>query len=149
MLLNWLIGTTPEEVGIALFDFFSIGHITFGIGIFLLFSFFYTIQTKRGITPYFSLLFVYICTFCVLLIWELLENTLFVSLGIKFEGRLDSWMNILTDLIMGAFGGLCTWFLCYQFVERDKNINVYYAFGLTCFAIWFIFFFILRFFTLN
>ena len=149
MMLNWLIATTPEEVGIAWLDFFSIGHITFGIGVFLFFSFFYTIQTHRGITPYFSLLFVYICTFSILIVWEVLENTLFVGLGIKFEGRLDSWQNILTDLVIGNVGGLCTWFFCYQIVEKDKNMKGYYAFGITGFTIWFVFFFILRFLTLH
>ena len=49
MLFNWLIATTTEEVGLSWFDFYSIGHITFGIGIFLFFSFFYTIQKYKGI----------------------------------------------------------------------------------------------------
>ena len=60
MLLNLWFATTADEVGISVFDFFSIGHICFGIGLFLFWSLFYTIPKKKGRIPIFSLLFVFI-----------------------------------------------------------------------------------------
>jgi hypothetical protein len=43
MLSNWLLATEISEVGLSWFDFYSIGHLCFGIGLFLFFSLFYTV----------------------------------------------------------------------------------------------------------
>ncbi|MHA1688385.1 MAG: hypothetical protein ACTSYC_06080 [Promethearchaeota archaeon] len=147
MLFNWLIATSIDEVGISWFDFYSLGHICFGIGVFLFFSLFYTIPKHQGKIPIFSLLFVFICTFTVLIIWELLENLLFIEFGWKFEGRADSWQNITTDILFGVMGALITWLYCYLVFEKDKKLWLYYLYGLLAFGIWLVFYFIGRYIT--
>jgi len=149
MLLQDLIATDPSQVGIAWFDFYSIGHICFGIGVFLFFSLFYTIPKHKGNKPIFSLLFVFILTLIILLLWELLENTLFIVLGWKFEGRMDSWANIFTDILMGILGAGIAWLVCHLVFVKDKNIWGYYIFGLIAFGLWLGVFIILRALTLT
>ena len=132
MLFVDIIATDPSMVGLAWLDFYSIGHICFGIGLFLFFSLFYTIPKKHSKTPIFSLLFVFILSFACIILWEVLENFLFIELGWKFEGRPDSWQNITADIIIGMFGCLV------------KNIWAYYIFGIIGFGLWLVVFIILR-----
>ena len=149
MLFNEWFATTIEEVGQSWFDFYSIGHICFGIGLFLFFSLFYTIPKKRGKIPIFSLLFVFICTMICVILWELVENTIFYDLGWKFENRRDSWQNITTDIIFGALGGLGTWLFAYLIFEKDRNAWGYYIFGILGFTLWISVFIVLRYLTLK
>lgn len=147
MILNEIIATTTSEVGNSWLDFYSIGHICFGIGVFLFFSLFYTVPKAKGRTPLFSLLFVFILSLIVLIIWEIVENTLFLMIGLKFENRMDSLQNIFTDVIFGIIGCLGTWLFAYLTFEKDKKIWPYYSFGLISFGIWIGIFIILRYLT--
>ena len=149
MLFVDLFASDPSQVGLAWFDFYSIGHICFGIGVFLFFSLFYTVPKNKGHTPIFSLLFVFICTMIIIIIWEVFENTLFIEIGWKFEGRADSWQNITTDILVGAVGGLGSWLFCYIIFVKEKNIWAYYIFGIIGFAIWLVVFIILRIYTIT
>ena len=144
MLFADLFATDPSMVGIAWFDFYSIGHLCFGIGVFLFFSLFYTIPKHKKKTPIFSLLFVFILTLGILILWEVLEHSLFMDLGWKFEGRPDSWENITTDLLIGTFGGIVSWIFCHEVFVKDKNIWSYYIFGVLAFTVWLVVFMILR-----
>ena len=144
MLLNWFFAEIASEVGKSWFDFYSIGHICFGIGLFLFFSLFYTIPKKHNKTPVFSLLFVFILSIACIILWEVLENILFIELGWKFEGRLDSWQNITTDIIIGILGSLISWLFCHEVFVKDKNIWAYYIFGIIGFGLWLVVFIILR-----
>ena len=150
MLLNCIVGLTTEEAGLCWFDFFSIGHLCFGLGTFLLFSLFYTIPKNNGKLPIFSLLFVFILTLIALIAWEMIENTIFIDLGLKFEERPDSWQNITTDLGIGIIGALINWLAAYEIIENKegKGISWYYISGAIAFILWLIFFFILRYFTI-
>ena len=76
MLFVDLFATDISMVGIAWFDFYSIGHFCFGIAVFLIFSLFYTIPKNKGYKPIFSLLFVFICSLIILVVWEAIENFL-------------------------------------------------------------------------
>ncbi|MFX1419884.1 MAG: hypothetical protein ACFE9N_13280 [Promethearchaeota archaeon] len=147
MILNEFFATVVDEVGISWFDFYSIGHICFGIGVFLFWSLFYTIPKKKGRIPIFSLLFVFILTVVCGVIWEILENTLFLNLGWKFESRPDSWQNMTTDVILCAIGGLGTWLFAYLIFEKEKSAIAYYTFGIIGFAVWISVFIILRYLT--
>ncbi|MFW9948244.1 MAG: hypothetical protein ACFFBZ_02495 [Promethearchaeota archaeon] len=149
MLFVDLFATDPSQVGLAWFDFYSIGHLCFGIGVFLFFSLFYTVPKNKGNTPIFSLLFVFICTMIIISLWELLENTLFIKIGWKFEGRADSWQNITTDILIGAVGSLGSWLFCYIIFIKEKNIWAYYIFGIIGFALWLVVFIILRIYTIT
>lgn len=147
MILNEIIATSIEEVGVSWFDFYSLGHITFGIGVFLFFSLLYTIPKMHDNDAIIKLWLVFIITVGVLIAWELLENIVFIEIGIKFEDRMDSPQNITTDLILGSIGAIGSWIFAYEIVEKDKNIWGYYIFGIIAFAIWLIFFFIGRYIT--
>jgi hypothetical protein len=144
-----LIAMDPSQVGIAWLDFYSIGHLCFGIGTFLFFSLFYTVPKKRGKVPIFSLLFVFICTVAVLILWEVVENTIFIDIGWKFEDRLDSWQNITSDIICGMLGSIASWIFCHEVFVKDRNIWGYYIFGILGFSIWIVVFIILRDYTLS
>ena len=149
MLFVDLIATDLSMVGIAWFDFYSIGHFCFGIAVFLIFSLFYTIPKHKGHTPIFSLLFVFICSLIILVLWEALENFLFLNLGWKFEGRPDSWQNITTDIIIGSIGGIVSWIFCHEVFVKDKNIWAHYVLGIMGFSSWLVVFTILRAFTIT
>ena len=144
MILNEIIATTTSEVGVSWLDFYSIGHICFGIGVFLFFSLFYSIPKARGDTPILSLLAVFILTFIILIAWEVIENTLFVILNLKFENRMDSPQNIFTDMVFGIIGALCAWIFAYVSFEKERKHWPYYIFGLISFALWIGVFIILR-----
>ncbi len=149
MLFECIIGFTIEEAGICWFDFFSIGHLCFGLGTFLIISLFYTIPKHKGNVPIFSLLFVFILTLIVLIAWEIVENVVFVAIGWKFEDQPDSWQNITTDLIIGVIGAIINCVAAYETVDKweGKGIRWYYFTGVIAFVIWLVFFFILRYFT--
>jgi hypothetical protein len=149
MLFVDLFATDPSMVGIAWFDFYSIGHFCFGIAIFLIFSLFYTIPKHKGKTPIFSLLFVFILMILLLILWEFLEYFVFLDLGWKFEGRPDSWQNITTDLLIGTFGGIISWIFCHEVFVKDKNIWAYYIFGIIGFSLWLVVWYVLRYFTIT
>jgi len=149
MLLNDFIATTVDEVGISWFDFYSIGHICFGIGVFLFFSLFYTIPKKKGRIPIFSLLLVFILTIVCAIIWEIIEHTVLLNLGLKFENRADSLQNMTTDIFLCAVGGLGTWLFAYITFEKEKSAVAYYTFGIIGFGVWISVFIILRYLTLH
>ena len=144
MFFNEFIAETIGEVGISWLDIFSIGHFCFEIGVFLFFSLFYTIPKNKGHVPIFSLLLVFILTFIVLIAWELLENLLFIEIGWKFEGRLDSWQNITSDIVIGVLGALISWLFCHLIFTKGKNIWAYYIFGIIGFGLWLGVFIIVR-----
>ena len=149
MLFNEFIATEITEVGISWFDFYSIGHICLGIGLFLFWSLFYTIPKKKGRIPMLSLLFVFILTIVCAIIWEIIEHTIFLDLGWKFENRPDSWQNMTTDILLCAVGGLGTWLFAYLIFEKDKSAFGYYTFGIIGFGVWVSIFIILRYLTLH
>ena len=148
MILSEIIATNASEVGQSWFDFFSIGHICFGIGIFLFFSLCYSIPKARGDTPILSLLAVFILTFIILIAWEVVENTLFIDIGWKFGDR-DSPRNILTDIVLGTIGALSMLLWAYEAFEKDKKHWPYYVFGLIMFVIWLLVFGVFGFLTLS
>ncbi len=149
MILNEIIATKTSEVGVSWFDFFSIGHICFGIGVFLFFSLCYSIPKSRGDTPILSLLAVFILTFIILIAWEVVENTLFLDLNLKFDNRPDSPQNILTDIVFGTIGALGSLLWAYEAFEKGKKHWPYYVFGLIMFVIWLLVFSIFRLLTIS
>jgi hypothetical protein len=153
MLSNWFIAESVEEVGLSWFDFFSIGHICMGIGIFLIFSLFYTIPmskeegTSQILLPLWA---VWVITVLAGIAWEFIENILFYELGIKFENRLDSIPNIITDILFVGVGGLGSWLFAHLvFSSPHRKIWPYYVFGLIGLGLWIGVFLILRYITLE
>ncbi|MBY9006549.1 MAG: hypothetical protein KGD63_07300 [Candidatus Lokiarchaeota archaeon] len=151
MLYNWLIAQDVSEVGISWLDFFSIGHICMGLGIFLLFSLFYTIPMSKSngsAQVKLPLWCAWIITIVMAIIWELIENILLYDLGLKFEGRRDSTANIITDIILVGMGGLGMWIFGHLVFKYHKKVWPYYVFGIIGLALWIGVFLILRYFTL-
>ena len=94
MLFNAIFATDVLEVGISWFDFYSIGHLCLGIGLFLFFSLFYTIPKKHGKVPIFSLLLVFILTVILAVVWEIVENIV-----VLIESQNDALIrNMIVDL---------------------------------------------------
>ncbi len=147
MIINWFLATTTEEVGVSWFDFYSIGHVCFGLGVFLFFSFLYTIPKQRGNDPLVPLWLVFVFAIVILIGWEFLENIIFIEMGIKFEGRLDSAQNIATDLILGTIGALLNLYAAKDIIDKNKDLKGYYITGIVAFSIWLLVFIILRYVT--
>ncbi|MBD3196981.1 MAG: hypothetical protein GF317_18150 [Candidatus Lokiarchaeota archaeon] len=151
MILNWLIADNIDEVGLSWFDFYSIGHICMGIGIFLLFSFLYTIpmtKTEDRSQVHLPLWGIWLLTLLMGIIWEIVENVLFFELGIKFEGRKDSLQNVFTDILLVGVGGLLTWLFAHLVFKYHVKTWPYYVFGLIGLGLWIGLFLILRYTTL-
>jgi hypothetical protein len=105
------IGLLEDYVGRSPWDYYSWGHIAFGIGAFSIFSLIITlwelIVGPATMPWYFILLFVLI----VGVFWEIFENTVLWRLGVKYENRKDTFINAFFDIVFVLIGGLATWLL--------------------------------------
>ncbi len=149
MLLNQIVATTIPEVGISAFDFYSFGHICMGIGIFLFFSLFYVVPMLHGTSdkPWLKLWMVWAITFAIGIAWEFFENIVLYDMGLKFEGRRDSIINSISDIILVGIGGAGSWIFALHIINEYKNPWGYYLFGLIGFGLWLGLFIILRYLT--
>ena len=106
-----IVATSKSQTGKSPIDYFSWGHVNLGIGSFILLSLINALPSYFEdeliiFIPYWIML---VLVLVVAIVWEIVENTLFVSIGIKFEGRRDSFKNALWDIIFGIIGGLAIW----------------------------------------
>lgn len=76
----------------------------------------------KGETPYVALVLVFVVTLALLILWEVIENTLFVEIGWKFENRRDGPLNIFTDILFGTLGAIGTWLICHYVFVKEKKI---------------------------
>lgn len=105
------IGTVEDYLSRSPWDYYSWGHIDFGIASFLLLSLLITI-TEALIGPaiidwWLLMIFVLI----VGVVWELLENTIIYWWGWRPLNRRDSWINAIWDIIFVCIGGAVMWLL--------------------------------------
>lgn len=110
-----------------------------GVATFLLVSLINTIPSLfEGMLiymiPYWLML---VLSFIVAVVWELMENTLFVDIGIKFEGRRDSFLNATWDVIFVCLGSLIMWIIKGVMVNMVgvHLIPAYYILGIIGFMI--------------
>ncbi|MHA1343972.1 MAG: MFS transporter [Promethearchaeota archaeon] len=120
-----ILGQTTDEVGRAAIDYFSWGHIGMGIVAFLLLSLINTVPSYVThmliyIIPYYIMILLVII---IAIVWELLENTLLLEWGFKFEGRQDSLENATWDIIFVVIGGLVMWIFKGLIVNIWGNSN--------------------------
>ncbi|MGQ4873613.1 MAG: hypothetical protein ACP6IY_06000 [Promethearchaeia archaeon] len=142
-----IVGTDKDEVGRSPIDYFSWGHVDMGIATFLLLSLINTIpslidKTLIYIIPYFLML---ILVLIVAIVWEILENTLLLEWGFKFEGRRDSFVNALWDIIFVIIGGLYMWIvkgILVNIIMGVKGIPIFYIIGIISFIVVLVAFFI-------
>lgn len=97
------IAKDSEDVGISPLDCFTWGHIAFGVLSFLVFLIF--IQAL-SLEPGYLLGWSLILTLLLIGIsWDIIENTLFIGMDLKFENRRDSTINIFSDVFFVFAGG--------------------------------------------
>ncbi|MFX1391646.1 MAG: hypothetical protein ACFE9Z_16395 [Promethearchaeota archaeon] len=105
------VGLLEDYVGRSPWDYYSWGHIAFGIAAFSIFSLIINLWElfvgPATLPWFFILLFVLI----VGILWEIIENTIVWRLGIKHENRRDSFINAFFDIVFVLIGGLATWLL--------------------------------------
>ena len=105
------VGLLEDYVGRSPWDYYSWGHIAFGIGAFSIFSLIITLWElyigPASLAWYFILIFVTI----VGIGWEIIENTILWKLGVKYENRKDTFINAFFDIVFVILGGLATWLL--------------------------------------
>jgi hypothetical protein len=138
-----------DDVGRAPVDYFSWGHINMGIVTFLLWSLCNllpsaVVGTLLPIVPFW---FSIVLTIVVAVVWEIMENTLFIDLGIKFEGKRDSLTNAIFDIIFVIVGGLVMWgikSLIVNVIMGVDGIVIFYIVGVITFVAVLIGFFIGR-----
>lgn len=143
-----IVVSTKGETGRTAIDYFSWGHINMGIASYLLLSLINTIpswvtQTKVDIIFWWVML---VLTIVVGVVWEIIENTLFIKLGIKFENRRDSLVNATWDIIFAIIGGAYVWGIKGLMVNLIGVylIPAFYIVGIVSFIIILIAFFISR-----
>ena len=143
-----IVAETKDETARAPWDYFSWGHVDMGIGSFLLLVLIniiptYVDQALVYIIPYWVML---VLTICVGIVWEIVENTLLVHTGLKFENRRDSFVNAFWDVIFVSIGALYIW------IVKGIMINIlgvhlileFYIVGIVSFIVVLIAFFIGR-----
>ena len=96
--------TQKKDISRAAVDFFSIGHIMMGQ---LFFWISYMLFTWPGGPEFFNItLERWDILFSVIvgIAWEPLENVVLFKMGFKFEGKLDSWLNAIFDILFWTLG---------------------------------------------
>ena len=143
-----VVAETKDQTGRAPWDYFSWGHVDMGIASYLLLSLINTVpswltQTKLDTIFWWVMLVV---TIVVAVVWELMENTLFIKMGIKFENRRDSLANATWDIIFAIIGGAYVWGIKGIMVNLIgvQLIPAFYLVGIVSFIIVLIAFFIGR-----
>lgn len=141
------ITTSKDEVSRAPIDYFSWGHLNMGVVVFLLWSMVNLLPSLANgfmtdILPYgISVLL----TFVVAVVWEIVENTLLLDIGIKFEGRKDSLQNAVWDVIFVVLGGVIMWAIKSLMINLTGNVALipaFYIVGLIVFIVFLVGFFI-------
>ena len=117
------IGLLEEYVGRSPLDFYSWGHIAFGIGAFSIFSLIITVFELLfpvpAIMPWW-----WILSFVIVvgIGWEVIENNILWKLGVKYENRRDTLVNAFFDVIFVILGGLATWLL--KWIIMDVTVQL-------------------------
>ncbi|UCD00648.1 MAG: DUF2585 family protein, partial [Promethearchaeota archaeon] len=105
------VGLLEDYVGRSPWDYYSWGHIAFGIAAFTLFSLIinlWELLVGPSSIPWYSIL---IFVLIVAVVWEVIENTILWRIGLKYENRKDSIINAFFDIVFVLLGGLTTWLL--------------------------------------
>lgn len=144
-------------LSVAAFDFWSLGHLLAGIGIFMLvFTLYFMIKNiidKPGEPPGLetpsakNIRVSWLITLGASITWEIIENTLLYFVGIKII--FDSWINISTDIIMWSIGGLGAWYLTHLMFVSNDDVHAYYIFTVINLAAFFIIFILFGYLTFN
>jgi hypothetical protein len=115
MANNKFFATTKDDIPKAAVDFFSIGHVLMGqIAYFITYSLvnvdFGPLYEAVG-SPIKPNFWAVIVAIVVGIIWEPVENIILWKMGLKFEGKRDSWLNLIFDILFVTGGALLGYFI--------------------------------------
>jgi hypothetical protein len=115
-----LVASEAKHVGISPLDYFTWGHLAFGVLSFLV-DFIFIVMLAIEYT--FLLVWSIVLTLILIAItWEIVENILFIEMGIKFENRRDSPINAFSDVFFVIIGGLLI-FIIHLILGRSVYIT--------------------------
>lgn len=98
-----LIASDRRLVGISPLDCFTWGHIAFGVLSFIVELFFVVfLSLEKGFVLWWDVMLAIIL---ISITWDLVENTLLIGIGVKFENRRDSVSNIFSDVFFVSLSG--------------------------------------------
>lgn len=129
------IALDQSDVSTASFDYWSLGHFLWGVGLFVIaFTFGWIIKNitdspKDPINePEVKSFILYWIIILVLAgLWEVIENTILYMVDIKV--KFDSAANIITDITVWGLGGCVSWYLTDLMFLSDKYLRAYYIYG--------------------
>ncbi|UCC18852.1 MAG: DUF2585 family protein [Promethearchaeota archaeon] len=126
------VGLLEDYVGRAPWDYYSWGHIAFGIATFTIFSLIinlWELFIGPSSLPWFYIL---ICVIIVAVTWEVIENTILWKLGLKYENRKDTFINALFDILFMILGGLATWLLKWIIMDVMGELGRWFYISALC-----------------
>ncbi|MFX1420110.1 MAG: hypothetical protein ACFE9N_14430 [Promethearchaeota archaeon] len=126
------IGLLEDYVGRSPWDYYSWGHIAFGIATFAIFSLIinlWELFIGPSTLPWFYIL---IFVVIVAVIWEIVENTILWRLGLKYENRKDTFINAFFDIFFMLVGGLATWLLKWIIMDVIGELGRWFYISALC-----------------
>ncbi|MHA1988953.1 MAG: hypothetical protein ACW98D_20225, partial [Promethearchaeota archaeon] len=135
-----IIHVIGEDISIAVFDFWSMGHLLLGIAFFILAFTIYFIWKNREVSPEDvsihtvkipasrKMFISWMISVIAAIAWEVLENTLGIYLEMK--SSLDSPLNLISDIIVWSIGGLVAWYITHLMFVSKRYIIVFYVYGI-------------------
>lgn len=156
-LIGWPLVGGELNLSEAVFDFWSMGHLLAGMGIYMfIFTLYFIIKNlidTPGEPPGLetptakNIRISWVITLGAAILWEIIENTLLYAVGVKV--RFDSIINASSDIIIWSIGGLGAWYITHlMFVSKD-NVHAYYLFALINLATFFVVFILFGYMTFN
>ncbi|MFX1376705.1 MAG: hypothetical protein ACFFA0_12925 [Promethearchaeota archaeon] len=138
-LIDWpIVHVIGEEISVAVFDFWSMGHLLLGIAIFIFAFSIYFIFKNRDVEdvsihtvkiPSSKNMFIsWIISVIMAIVWEILENT--ILLYLEWKNKFDSPVNATSDIILWSIGGLGAWCITHLMFVSKHYILVYYVYGI-------------------
>lgn len=131
-----IVAMDDSYISRASFDFYTLAHLLWGVAIFVVaFTIGFISKNRSGNPnaplkpPGFDRLVIYwLITLAIAVIWEILENSLLIFVGMKIE--YDSAANIITDMTIWGIGGLASWYMTDLMFLSNKIIRAYYIYGI-------------------
>jgi len=97
-----LISFKEKDVDFVFIDFYTTGHFIFGyitqLIVYILFTIIFGLDNNPGVLVVISI--------NIGIAWEFLENFLLQKTGFKYDNRVDSFANSLTDVLFVDIGAI-------------------------------------------
>ncbi|UCC20640.1 MAG: hypothetical protein JSV62_04950 [Promethearchaeota archaeon] len=131
-----IIAMDDIYISIASYDFYTLAHLLWGVALFVVIFTIGFIAKNRSDDPlapisppdFKKFVIYWVITLAIAGIWEIIENTLLIFVGMKVE--FDSVPNIITDITIWGIGGLMSWYMTDLMFLSKKFIRAYYIYGI-------------------